>query len=153
MERKVILSVAALALACLVASPIIHEAVHMIVLGSYSGSYTMKFDIFPSVSACERVLSPLSLFQYTILLSSGILASFLAGFLLIRRGRKNMCHLSSMSGIGFFLNPALVMFYKNDFSILLSFYSLGALSLFAGIALTGFCIYEASFAVRILSIE
>lgn len=153
MEKKIVLSLAALVLACLVASPIIHEAVHMLLLSSFSGSYTMSLDLFPSVYASERILSPLSTFQYTILLSSGILASFLVGFLLMRRGRRNMCHLSSMSGIGFFLNPALAMFYRNDFSTLLSFYSLGYVSLFAGIALMALCFYEASFAARILSIE
>ena len=113
----------------------------------------MSLSVLPSVHASERILSPLTTYQYIALLSSGILASLLIGAFLVRRGRKNMCHISAMSGIGFFMNPALCMFSGNDFTTLLSFFNLSALSAITGIALVGLCAYEVNFAAKMLFCE
>jgi hypothetical protein len=148
--KNIAFSLGILLLACLIVSPLVHEAVHVLVLDTLPGSYRLSLSALPSLHASAKILSPLGYYDYVLLLSSGVLASLALGAAFILRGRKKSCHLSSMCGVGFLLNPAIAMFSQNDFSTLLAFYNLSCLSVFIGLGMAAVCLYEMNFVSKIL---
>ncbi|MGC9310095.1 MAG: hypothetical protein ACP5E4_00030 [Candidatus Aenigmatarchaeota archaeon] len=153
MERKVIFSLGVLLLACLVLSPLVHEYSHMAAFRSLSGYYFMDVKADSSVHGSFEALSPLSLAGYSVVLAVGIASSFIIGGILVYRGRKKECHISTMAGIGFLLNPSIAMLFPSDMSVLLSFVGLEGISLALGLFIIGLCVIEANFAAKLITRE
>jgi hypothetical protein len=149
--KAILLSGLGLVLACMIVSPLLHEASHALVMDLFSKDYRLSITTYPCVYGSIQVLSPMEKYQYIILLSSGIIASLCAGALFIKRGRKKSSPICEMCGVGFLLNPAIAMFYANDMVTMLSFFGAGYLSIALGCSLMAFCLYEANLITKALS--
>ncbi len=150
MKVKLGISLVALLLACLIIAPFIHEMVHILTFNSISGNYFADIAVSSSVYGSFRVLSPMNLFEYILLLSGGVASSLILGALFIHIGRKKVSYLSTNFGIGFLLNPSISMLAKNDMATLFSFIGLNYLSILIGVCILGACIFEFNYSTKIM---
>ncbi len=150
MKVKLSISLGILLLSCLIIAPYIHEMVHIFTFKSLSGNYFADIGVSSSVYGSFRVLAPMNLFEYILLLSGGVVSSLLLGLLFIYLGRKKTSYLSTNFGIGFLLNPSLSMLTKNDISTLFSFINLNYLSILIGIFILGICLFEFNYSTKIM---
>ena len=150
MKKKISLYLGIMLLICLIISPLIHELMHILTFKLFGNYYFADISLFP-VYGSLKILSPIDTIECLILLFEGVAVSLALGFLFIYLGRKKENYLTSISGIGFLLNPSLSMFVKNDISTLFSFIGFNGLSILIGIIILGFCLFEFNYVIRILT--
>ncbi len=150
MKVKLSISLGVLLLTCLIIAPFIHEMVHIFTFNSLSGNYFADIAVSSSVYGSFKVLSPMNLFEYIVLLSGGVASSLILGALFIHLGRKKVSYISTNFGIGFLLNPSLSMLTKNDISTLFSFIGLNYLSILIGVCILGVCLFEFNYSTKIM---
>lgn len=98
-------------------APVIHEYSHISVLNLYGCEYdfSFKFGVEAGIYAVINTSCPLSLYQSVILLSAGVIGTFLLGISFILGGwlsRRNflISIIFTCTGLGFLTDPVFYMF-------------------------------------------